>query len=286
MPVVWMSGVQQLPTSAPGGLITSTAQPRVVWHTVEATSGSDSAWAGSIRTLNAKGAEPHILYDPLDDRIGQFLALDRSARALRNDGASKTNRVGRACIQVEVIARAAEPFTNYWQPGPNFAALMDAIRSWAIPDFWPAGPPPRFVASPPHNVPEDPRWAWTWENRGGHYGHSQIPGNDHGDPGAIDVTALFAAGNQTPEELFTVGQYENLMQQIKNEGAATRQEVRRQAIWGQRYGVQTEDERIRADAAFDDAIAGGATLAQALAAVAAILQPIQDDLAKRADNNG
>lgn len=288
MPTVWIGAAEPLPLSKTGGTITSDAPGRVVWHTVQATSGSDRAWAGSVRTLVDKSAEPHILYDPLDDRLGQFMPLDRSARALRNDSGTRTNRVGYPCIQIEVVARAEEPFTDYWTPGPNFRALMAAIRTWGIPNWWPAGQPPAFIASPPHNVPEDARSRAIWLSKGGHYGHSQIPGNDHGDPGAINTVALFNAATASPplEELFTVGQYENLMQQIKNEGAATRQEVRRQAIWGQRYSVQTEDERIRADAAFDDAIAGGATLAQALAAVAAVLNPIDEDLAKRAADNG
>lgn len=285
---LWIPGITHLPASSPGGRITSDAPPRVVWHTVEATSGSDAAWTGAIATLNAKSAEPHLLYDPLDDRLGQFLALNTSARALRNDGGSLTNRVGRACIQIEVVARSAEPFTNYWTPGRNFRALMAAVHSWGIADVWPAGQPPAFIANPPHNVPESSRSRTIWANRGGHYGHSQIPGNDHGDPGAINIRALFAAANATPpiEELFTVGQYENLMQQIKNEGSATRQEVRRQAIWATRYGVQTEDEKAQADHAFDSIIDGGGTLAEALAAAQAVMRPIEADLARRAADNG
>lgn len=288
MPTVWIPGAERLTPSAPGGTITSDAPPRVVWHTVQARSGSAAAWDGAIRTLVAKNAEPHILYDPLDDRLGQFLPLNVAGRALRNDGGTRTNRVGRVCIQIEVVARAEEPFTNYWTPGPRFRAVMAAIRTWGIPNFWPAGQPPRFVADPPHNVPEDARSRSIWLGNGGHYGHSQIPGNDHGDPGGISTRALFAAATIPPptEELFTVGQYENLMQQVKNEGAATRQEVRRQAIWATRYGVQTEDERIRADAAFDTVVEAGGTLDEALAAAQAVMKPIDADLAKRAADNG
>ncbi|GAA0622962.1 hypothetical protein HPO96_27955 [Kribbella sandramycini] len=283
---IWIPGAERLKPSAPGGTITSNAPPRVVWHTTEADPGTSSVWAAMIRVLTNKSAEPQILYDPLTDRLGQFLPLNVGGRALRNDGSTMTNRVGKVCIQVEVIGRAAKPFTGYWKPGKNFRAMMTAIRSWGIKDSWPAGPPPRFVASPPHNVPESPRSRTIWLNRGGHYGHSHIPGNDHGDPGAISVTALFAASGAPPKELFTVGQYENLMQQIKNEGAATRQEVRRQAIWALRYGVQTEDERAQANRAFDDAIDAGKSLKEALAAAARVLQPIADDLERAARKNG
>lgn len=286
MGTLWIPGAERITPSKPGGTITSTAPPRVVWHTVEADPGTNAVWASMIRVLKGKSAEPQVLYDPVTDRLGQFMPLNVSGRALRNDNGAQTNRTGRVCIQIEVIGRAAKPFTGTWKPGPNFRNLMQALATWGIREVWPAGAPPRFVASPPHNVPESPRSRKVWLNEGGHYGHSQIPGNDHGDPGAIDITALFAAGGSAPKELFTVGQYENLMQQIKNEGAETRQEVRRQAIWSLRYGVQTEDERARADKAFDDAIEAGKTLAEAIAAVAAVMRPIDEDLAKRAAANG
>lgn len=287
-PVIWIPGAERITPSEPGGIITSNAPPRVVWHTTEATPGPSSVWDAMIRVLRDKNAEPQVLYDPMTDRLGQFIPLSRSGRALRNDGSVMTNRVGEACIQVEVIARAAQPFTDYWKPGKNFRAMMAAFRSWEIPEVWPAGAPPKFIASPAHNEPEDERSRSIWLHRGGHYGHSQIPGNDHGDPGGIDIRKLFAAGGgaEPAKELFTVGQYDDLMQQVKNEGAATRQEVRRQAIWALRYGLQTEDERIRADAAFDKAIAEGKTLTEALAAVTALLGPIDDDLEKRAADNG
>jgi hypothetical protein len=32
-----------------------------------------------------------------------------------------------------------------------------------------------------------------WLNQGGHYGHCNVPGNDHWDPGKISPAALFAA---------------------------------------------------------------------------------------------
>jgi hypothetical protein len=126
------------------------------------------------------------------------MPLNLSGRALKNDGATQTNRVGRVCIQIEVIAYSDKPFTAYWKPGPNFKALVAALKSWGIPvDVWPAGPPPRFVASPPHNIPENDRDRKTWLTKGGYFSHSQIPANDHGDPGGIDIAKLAAAGKST-----------------------------------------------------------------------------------------
>lgn len=198
MGTIWIPGAERITPSLPGGEITSTAPPRVVWHTTQNPSGDPRQWSNVIGTLRAKTAEPQVLYDPVTDRLGQFIPLDLSGRALRNDGTTKTNRVGRVCIQVEVLAYAEKPFTDYWKPGPNFRALMAAVRSWGIPDMWPSGPPPKFIADPPHNVPEDERSRTIWLSKAGHYSHSQIPGNDHGDPGAISTPALFAAAPTTP----------------------------------------------------------------------------------------
>lgn len=193
---IWIPGAKRLHCSLPGGEITSTAPPRATWHTVEADPGTDDVWQSMIKVLNGKKAEPQVLWDPLTDELGQFMPLDLSGRALKNDGSTRTNRTGKVNIQIEVIARSAKPFTAYWKPGKNFRALMAALRSWGIPDIWPAGAPPRFVAvgTGGYNSPENARNRTTWLTKGGHYGHSQVPGNDHGDPGAINTVALFAAG--------------------------------------------------------------------------------------------
>jgi hypothetical protein len=193
---IWIPGAERLHASAPGGTITSTAPPRVVWHTVEAPAGKDSTFASMIRVLTGKSAEPQVLYDPVTDRLGQFIPLDLSGRALKNDGATKTNRTGRVCIQIEVMGYSAHPFTDTWKPGPNFRNLMAAIRSWGIPDAWPSGPPPKYIDGR-GNVPADERSRTIWLGKAGHYGHSQVPGNSHGDPGAINTSKLFAAAKTT-----------------------------------------------------------------------------------------
>lgn len=195
MGTLWIPGAERLPCSKAGGAITSTAPPRAVWHTTEAQPGTAAVWSAMIRVLNNKSAEPQVLYDPVTDRLGQFMPLNVSGRALKNDGATQTNRVGRVCIQIEVIAYSSKPFTAYWKPGKNFKALVAALKSWGIAvDVWPAGAPPKFIDSPPHNVPENDRDRKTWLTKGGYFSHSQIPANDHGDPGGVSTVALAAAG--------------------------------------------------------------------------------------------
>ncbi|MFC8583222.1 peptidoglycan-binding protein [Streptomyces sp. NPDC057217] len=184
---IWIKEAERLGDGDIGGAMDSPSAPgRAVWHTTESGAG-DASFDAVARYLISHASEPHILYDPTTDRLGQYGPLNESARALRNDGATRTNRTGRVCIQIEVLAKASKPFTAYWKPGPNFKALMRAIRSWGIPDTWPAGALAQSYAD------NSPRPRTTWATKGGHYGHSNVPGNDHWDPGAIDRTALFKA---------------------------------------------------------------------------------------------
>ncbi|WP_234029234.1 peptidoglycan-binding protein [Streptomyces sp. PsTaAH-124] len=158
---------------------------RVVWHTTESGAG-DNAFKNVGQYLISEAYEPHILYDPTTDRLGQFGPLNQSARALQNDGSARTNRTGKACIQVEVLGKAEKPFTSYWKPGKNFKALMDAIRSWGVPDVFPMGAPPALAK-------DCKRDRNVWLTKGGHYGHCNVPGNSHWDPGHISTSALFSA---------------------------------------------------------------------------------------------
>jgi hypothetical protein len=223
MGTIWIPGAERLTSSLPGGTITSTAPPRTIWHTVEAPAGKDATFQSMINVLTGKSAEPNVLYDPITDRLGQFFGLDMSGRALKNDGATQTNRTGRVCIQIEVMGYSSKPFTDTWKPGPNFRALMAAIRSWGIPDQWPSGPPPKYIDGL-GNVPPDERSRTIWLSKAGHYGHSQVPANDHGDPGGIDVAALFAAaGTSTPtppKDGFTVAEADRVIAYIQEQEAS------------------------------------------------------------------
>ncbi|MBQ0852921.1 peptidoglycan-binding protein [Streptomyces sp. NPDC057621] len=190
----WIEKAQRLGDGSIGGAMDLPSVPgRVVWHTTESGTGDDAFKAVAAHLIR-KTAEPHLLYDPTTDRLGQFGPLNHSARALLNDGSTRTNRVGKVCIQIEVLGRAAKPFTKTWEPGPNYRAMMAAIRSWKIPDTFPAG----RLATSAADATNRPRSVWM--SKGGHYGHANIPGNDHWDPGNIDRSALFeAAPVQKPD---------------------------------------------------------------------------------------
>jgi len=193
---IWIKEAEKLGDGSIGGAMDSPSAPgRAVWHTTESGHG-DTSFKNVGQYLISIGAEPHILYDPTTDRLGQYGPLNQSARALRNDGITRTNRTGKVCVQIEVLARAGKPFTGYWKPGPNFRALMRAIRSWGVPDVFPAG-----ALASKYADSAAKRNRTTWATKGGHYGHCNIPGNDHWDPGNISKMALFAAapkGSTTP----------------------------------------------------------------------------------------
>lgn len=155
-------------------------KPRVTLHVTVSKPGTFDAMHG---VLTRAKAEPHILYDPATDRMGQYFPLDRSARALRNDGNRRTNGHGNVNIQIEVCAMP-DGFTSYWKPGRNWAALLRAIRSWGVPDLWPAG---RLSATGSDGVDR----SWASYSKAGWFGHCNVPGNDHWDPGPINQAAIF-----------------------------------------------------------------------------------------------
>lgn len=156
--------------------------PRVVWHTTESDTG-DRAFNGVVGWLRYKGSEPHLVWDPTTGRVGQFLPANVSGRALANAGLHRTNRAGVVTIQIEVMGRAAN---NPLKHGPwnGFDTILRWLDSWGIPRTWPAGLPPRSVGS--YGVDNGYRSMGLWLEKGGHYGHVQVPGNTHSDPGEID----------------------------------------------------------------------------------------------------
>ena len=171
--------------------------PRYTWPTTESPAGA-SCFNSVALYLIRVASEPQVIYDPVSDKLGQFGPLNLSGRALKNDGARRTNREGRVNIQVEVLGKAASPWTKGFDPAdkPNFRKLLAAGRAWGVPDVWPAGKPPAYPSGKPA------RSRTIWQSKAGHYAHAQVPGNDHGDPGAIDITIVPGkpSGGDTPTQ--------------------------------------------------------------------------------------
>lgn len=184
----YISGVTRFGGQAIGGAMDYPGNPpRAVWHTTESPAGG--GYFSSIAAyLIRVASEPQVIYDPVTDELGQFGPLTSSARALQNDGSRRTNREGKVCIQVEVLGKAASPWTKDFDPAkkPNFRKLLEAMRAHGIPDVWPAGAPLATAAA----VAKAPRDRATWQGKGGHFSHGQVPGNSHWDPGAIDTSIV------------------------------------------------------------------------------------------------
>lgn len=193
---VWISGAIRLGDGSIGGAMDTPGNPpRVTHHSTESPAGGrylESVGSYLLRVA----AEPQLIYCPVTDRVGQFGPLNQSGRALRNDGTRRTNREGRVNIQIEVLGYAKNPWTTGWDPAkkPGWQKILAAARSWGVPDTFPAGPPAKYPGG------SKSRSRSIWQSKGGHFSHGDVPGNDHGDPGAISTTKVLFKKTTTPDK--------------------------------------------------------------------------------------
>ena len=189
----WCPGAIVISSSHDGGSMVG-GPPRFTIHSYEADPHKVSATAGAHSLINA-GHEVHLCFNPLTGDYAQILPASRAGRGLVNlAGGVETNRMGSCNIQVEVIAFAADPFTDYMTADgwASWGIIMDWVASHGVARTWPSGPPPVY---PPGT---DERSVDKWTNYSGLFGHSQVPENTHGDPGAVDAHRLCTAGGDMP----------------------------------------------------------------------------------------
>ncbi|MEU0940481.1 DUF1906 domain-containing protein [Embleya sp. NPDC005971] len=143
-------------------------------------------------------AAPHIIWDPFTGRFTQLVpANSRSKSVVDVAGGTRTNRAGKVVLQIEAV------FFPYcrWS-GRVYARLVDTpckgwaelnawVRSWGVPDVWPMGRPMSFAANRSESV---------WERQAGWYGHSQVPENDHQDPGSWPEFTMMEDDDMTPAQ--------------------------------------------------------------------------------------
>jgi hypothetical protein len=185
----WLPGAQRLPLSD----IAPTDQqypPKAIMHITwdrNATKAKPQALVPfeSLRSYFSAGGAPvapHVLWDPFTGRFAQFYpATSRSKSVVDLPGGTRTNRAGKVVIQIEalffpwcvVAGKAYEHLTD--TPCKGWPELHAWIKSWGVPDVWPMGRPVNFDSNRSESV---------WETHGGWYGHSQVPENDHQDPGS------------------------------------------------------------------------------------------------------
>ncbi|MFF2383781.1 peptidoglycan-binding protein [Streptomyces sp. NPDC058108] len=192
---LWMPGAARHSLGNTG--VMNGGPARAVWHIT--SNAKDWTFANELGWFTGGGADvaPHLLYDPFTGQIAQFFPADSRSLSLQNDGAVKTNRTGRYCIQIEIVFTAGETVngkkyaTVRDTPCKNLNQIMAWLRSLGVADVWPGGAPTGFV--------RDTVSAAMWQDDGGHYGHHQVRGNSHVDPGPMpDLFATAPAKPPTP----------------------------------------------------------------------------------------
>lgn len=141
---------------------------RVVWHKTQG-----ATLAGALGVYRQHRVAPHLTIDENGD-VHQHFDTDGSAYALVNAaGGVETNR--EQAVQIEVVG-----FIGHTMAPAQLRACV-AVTAWLeqtypIPAVWPLGRPDGT----------DPRDATVWVRDAGHYGHSQVPENNHTDPAWTD----------------------------------------------------------------------------------------------------
>jgi peptidoglycan hydrolase-like protein with peptidoglycan-binding domain len=192
MPDLWMPGATRHALGDEGAMGGGPA--RAVWHIT--SNAHDWTFKNELGWFTGGGADvaPHLLWDPFTGQIAQFFPADSRSLSLQNAGDVRTNRTGAYCVQIEIVFTEGETVNGKKYnsvrdtPCKGLDQIMAWLRSLGIPDVWPGGAPTGFVRD---TVSLD-----AWTKFGGHYGHNQIPGNSHVDPGPMPD--LFAHAPVTP----------------------------------------------------------------------------------------
>jgi len=206
---VWIPEAEDLTPVGSHNAMSGIGGPRATLHCTVSYPGSFDAMH---RVLTSKTSEPHLLYDPKTDRLGQYFPLDRAARALaRGTLAYSHNRVGSVNIQIEVCEMPRDWTAGPdWNPGPKFRAMMRAIRSHGIADefiFRPAN-----TAADRANVVRPNNLLTSTAGGGKWWGHCHYgQGETHWDPGPLNLTKFFGAASVAapatpPEEVMPTPQ--------------------------------------------------------------------------------
>src|SRR5882757_8921669 len=165
---LWLDSARRVPAWQDGGSMLG-GPKRVIWHSTENDPNRTSAYT-IAEYLNRMGYQVHVIWNPVTGELIKMIPADRAGRGLRNlAGGIETNRGGDVCVQIEVVAHAATPFTQYEMKGLD--RIMAWVRGLGVPDVWPGGPPPRYPGTAHVSTA-------TWNTKAGHYSHSQTPEND------------------------------------------------------------------------------------------------------------
>jgi len=253
---LYLPGAKVIPGVNGGTMLGGPA--KVVWHTTENDPTKTSA-TNVAKYLVGSGNTVHLVWNPVSGEIVQMIPANLAGRGLENRaGGVETNRAGRVVVQIEVVGRASQPFTN--GPCVGLPAILAWLTSLGIPAVW-VGTPDRSTAN----------WA-----KSGHFGHMDVPENSHTDPGNVDKTKLTTPTPEVDMPLTTAEKQEIAVM-------AAEQVWRRFKIRGTATELATLQTALtRILAASDKTLAAPVTSAGGGSIdVAALAKAINDDAAKR-----
>ena len=145
---------------------------KVVWHTTENDPTKTTASA-IAHYLVGSGNTVHLVWNPVSGETVAMIPANVAGRGLENRaGGVETNRAGRVVIQIEVVGRASQPFTS--GPCNGLPKILAWVASLGVPPVW-SGTTNRSTVN----------WA-----KSGHFGHMDVPEQNHTDPGNVDKTKL------------------------------------------------------------------------------------------------
>mgnify|MGYP001561064535 CR=1 FL=1 len=164
---------------------------KAVWHRTQG-----ATYVGAWATYRKKRVCPHFTIDT-DGTTYQHFDTSVASYSLANEPEGvQTNRD--SAIQVEVVGFSGETMPDKQRNG--VLRLMAWLEGQGVPWRWPMGQPPKNSTTG-YGKDTPYRDARVWDTVGGHYGHSNVPENEHWDPAWTggDWNALRAKPTATPQ---------------------------------------------------------------------------------------
>jgi hypothetical protein len=186
-----LPGFEWIPADAAGGGYVD-APWRLVLHSTEGASV-----AGALSAYHQSKSWPLATVDPATKRKGQHYSTDVSQRALMHpERLPETNKAH--ALSIEIVGFATEipnmPADQLEWLANEVVAPIRAVCPFQL-------TAPMFVRYPDsYGMGAAQRFSWAqWGSFNGICGHQHVPGNDHGDPGAIDITKILTSLQPKPQ---------------------------------------------------------------------------------------
>lgn len=190
MAEMWMPGAERRPQGQAVALNKS-LPPRGIWHITADrldANGVQPPFENVSSYLQSVAYCPHIMWDPFTGKTVQYYPADVGSRAL-----TRWNEDGRHAVQVEIyFAYGTNREGRRWNsvaetPCVGLGEILEWMDTLGIPRVWPIGNP-----DPNKQVQN----VQIWNTQPGHYGHSQVPGETHSDPGPMPDFAAAGGGQE------------------------------------------------------------------------------------------